>query len=170
MCIRDRTCVNYKAGLEIVCHIGRFEDLKPAGQYQLVHHEYAVLAGLEPGDGSSSSYQLSSQLADYLRYETVLRLGPDRVADSKYLNFCGDGYLGVLIAKEFKSACNKVSRKAVEELERFSLAEEEIDVIPGGVFSKFLSLKKLAIYDSNCLLYTSPSPRDATLSRMPSSA
>ena len=25
-------------------------------------------------------------------------------------------------------------------------------------------------YDSDCLLYTSPSPRDATLSRMPSSA
>ena len=25
-------------------------------------------------------------------------------------------------------------------------------------------------YDNNCLLYTSPSPRDATLSRMPSSA
>ena len=26
------------------------------------------------------------------------------------------------------------------------------------------------IYDNACLLYTSPSPRDATLSRMPSSA
>ena len=26
------------------------------------------------------------------------------------------------------------------------------------------------LQDSNCLLYTSPSPRDATLSRMPSSA
>ena len=26
------------------------------------------------------------------------------------------------------------------------------------------------LLDSNCLLYTSPSPRDATLSRMPSSA
>ena len=30
--------------------------------------------------------------------------------------------------------------------------------------------KMLAEYDSDCLLYTSPSPRDATLSRMPSSA
>ena len=28
----------------------------------------------------------------------------------------------------------------------------------------------LAVADHNCLLYTSPSPRDATLSRMPSSA
>ena len=29
---------------------------------------------------------------------------------------------------------------------------------------------KIAPMDNNCLLYTSPSPRDATLSRMPSSA
>ena len=29
---------------------------------------------------------------------------------------------------------------------------------------------KLVICSSTCLLYTSPSPRDATLSRMPSSA
>ena len=28
----------------------------------------------------------------------------------------------------------------------------------------------ISIKDNNCLLYTSPSPRDATLSRMPSSA
>ena len=35
-------------------------------------------------------------------------------------------------------------------------------------FTKFFSRKR---YDtSRCLLYTSPSPRDATLSRMPSSA
>ena len=34
-----------------------------------------------------------------------------------------------------------------------------------GAHSKNLFLK-----DKNCLLYTSPSPRDATLSRMPSSA
>ena len=31
-------------------------------------------------------------------------------------------------------------------------------------------LKDIYIEDINCLLYTSPSPRDATLSRMPSSA
>ena len=32
------------------------------------------------------------------------------------------------------------------------------------------SYEKLDPQDMNCLLYTSPSPRDATLSRMPSSA
>ena len=37
---------------------------------------------------------------------------------------------------------------------------------------KYTSLKSLLNIDYNlfCLLYTSPSPRDATLSRMPSSA
>ena len=29
---------------------------------------------------------------------------------------------------------------------------------------------KLIVHNDDCLLYTSPSPRDATLSRMPSSA
>ena len=37
--------------------------------------------------------------------------------------------------------------------------------------AKLFYIKKLAIsLLNNCLLYTSPSPRDATLSRMPSSA
>ena len=34
----------------------------------------------------------------------------------------------------------------------------------------FLSTDKYTILPNTCLLYTSPSPRDATLSRMPSSA
>ena len=36
-----------------------------------------------------------------------------------------------------------------------------------GYINTFLKLKQQS---SGCLLYTSPSPRDATLSRMPSSA
>ena len=36
--------------------------------------------------------------------------------------------------------------------------------LPAAIFAKKYSYKK------GCLLYTSPSPRDATLSRMPSSA
>ena len=42
--------------------------------------------------------------------------------------------------------------------------------VPG--FSKLLqdSIDKAVLYGNICLLYTSPSPRDATLSRMPSSA
>ena len=40
-----------------------------------------------------------------------------------------------------------------------------------NAFDKDIKLKKnLVIEIKRCLLYTSPSPRDATLSRMPSSA
>ena len=38
----------------------------------------------------------------------------------------------------------------------------------GGIYATSSSIK--FIHDRTCLLYTSPSPRDATLSRMPSSA
>ena len=37
-------------------------------------------------------------------------------------------------------------------------------------FDYFLQAKKLGMVFKNCLLYTSPSPRDGLLSRMPSSA
>ena len=39
-----------------------------------------------------------------------------------------------------------------------------------GQFGKNLKYKIETTFDESCLLYTSPSPRDATLSRMPSSA
>ena len=51
---------------------------------------------------------------------------------------------------------------------------EKIAVIGGGQMgSQIAALAAMAGYTTNiydCLLYTSPSPRDATLSRMPSSA
>ena len=43
-------------------------------------------------------------------------------------------------------------------------AEERGDIQPGGTIIECTS------GNTGCLLYTSPSPRDATLSRMPSSA
>ena len=39
-----------------------------------------------------------------------------------------------------------------------------------GYFLTYNRNKRSLAMDINCLLYTSPSPRDATLSRMPSSA
>ena len=39
-----------------------------------------------------------------------------------------------------------------------------------GSLDKIKSLIRITVYVKSCLLYTSPSPRDATLSRMPSSA
>ena len=48
-------------------------------------------------------------------------------------------------------------------------ADGDKDILLGG--NLYYVLPEMGIYDGNyCLLYTSPSPRDATLSRMPSSA
>ena len=43
-------------------------------------------------------------------------------------------------------------------------------VFPHPTLSEMMHEAVLDAYDQTCLLYTSPSPRDATLSRMPSSA
>ena len=58
----------------------------------------------------------------------------------------------------------------------FSFAEEEVRDIEDGEFlikNLYLSFDPAQrgwMEDRNCLLYTSPSPRDGLLSRMPSSA
>ena len=49
----------------------------------------------------------------------------------------------------------------------FSIAAEELNTI---VWDCWSSRSITGRYENSCLLYTSPSPRDATLSRMPSSA
>ena len=45
-----------------------------------------------------------------------------------------------------------------------------VGAIEGISYLGFAGLLGASAYSKNCLLYTSPSPRDATLSRMPSSA
>ena len=49
-------------------------------------------------------------------------------------------------------------------------ANREIETIPVVDASKYFKDSQYVFVDISCLLYTSPSPRDATLSRMPSSA
>ena len=46
----------------------------------------------------------------------------------------------------------------------------DVYLVTGSDRSKTIEQVGLDIYNRSCLLYTSPSPRDATLSRMPSSA
>lgn len=58
----------------ILCNISRFQNASPAEQYKLIHHEYAGLVGLEKNEGAASDYFISSQLTDYLKMETILRL------------------------------------------------------------------------------------------------
>ena len=47
---------------------------------------------------------------------------------------------------------------------------KELHATVGSSLGGLMAISLAAQYPNNCLLYTSPSPRDATLSRMPSSA
>ena len=47
---------------------------------------------------------------------------------------------------------------------------EQVDYVYGGLVTTDYSTHGTYGISGGCLLYTSPSPRDATLSRMPSSA
>lgn len=63
----------------ILCNTERFQSESESSKYQLVHHEYAGLAGVEQNRGASSDYRISRQLTDFLRSEMVVRLALRRV-------------------------------------------------------------------------------------------
>lgn len=58
----------------ILCNISRFKNNSESEQYRLIHHEYAGLVNLENNEGAASDYFISSQLTDFLRATTVLKL------------------------------------------------------------------------------------------------
>ena len=74
----EKTCKSFIAEqndrMHILCNISRFESTSESDQYKLIHHEYAGLMRIEKNDGAASDYNLSSQITDYLTYETVLKL------------------------------------------------------------------------------------------------
>ncbi|MGK5089361.1 hypothetical protein WDW86_17560 [Bdellovibrionota bacterium FG-2] len=85
-----KTCrgfVSSNDGLpHILCNTERFAATSESQQYQLIHHEFAGLAGLEQNIGASSDYQLSKQLTDFLVAQTVLRLAVKRnVSPTPYI-------------------------------------------------------------------------------------
>ena len=56
----------------------------------------------------------------------------------------------------------------LSENAEYQYAKEQQSLIEGRIIDLESAISKAEVID--CLLYTSPSPRDATLSRMPSSA
>ena len=78
-------------------------------------------------------------------------------------------YGGYSFAKEALNLIDNLDRSKhvlqsddkLKETEALKKTLEHLDIIKKDLIS---------IFEKNCLLYTSPSPRDATLSRMPSSA
>ena len=70
--------------------------------------------------------------------------------------------VGMVLSVQFQNATLAKYPDAVTELAVLALAY--------GVFSFFNASLQFIAQLSNCLLYTSPSPRDLSTSRMPSSA
>eukprot|EP00656_Telonema_subtile_P013363 TRINITY_DN16790_c0_g1_i3.p1 TRINITY_DN16790_c0_g1~~TRINITY_DN16790_c0_g1_i3.p1 ORF type:complete len:129 (-),score=32.06 TRINITY_DN16790_c0_g1_i3:24-410(-) len=112
---------------------------------------------------------------------------------------CGDGKLVTLAVgsdKQFKSLCSELGEAHLSEDERFKTNPKRVsnrDACKEALKPMFRKLDRAAVLDRlaakavpcgavndmesvfaqpacPCLLYTSPSPRDRTRSRMPSSA
>ena len=66
---------------------------------------------------------------------------------------------------------NKIDEKSIEIQDEYKFGWSSYSEITNGRFAMigFLAIILIELF-SNCLLYTSPSPRDVSLSRMPSSA
>ena len=95
-------------------------------------------------------------------------------AEGKYFEFEGEDQINTDFLETF--SFDSPDQYIMTETDEFSavcpfsglpdLAYVKIEYYPVG--GKCIELKSLKYYF--CLLYTSPSPRDATVSRMPSSA
>jgi hypothetical protein len=76
---KPKTCRGFYSRLtakpNILCNISRFRATSASLQYNLIHHEYAGLVGVERNTGAASDYEISNQLSEYLIPTTVLRLG-----------------------------------------------------------------------------------------------
>ena len=90
---------------------------------------------------------------------------------SKYLkqsfSYCFESF-----SKEYPATLklNKLKKNSFIKHKNKNLKFKSIVVQHGSVKSNCFIIDKKLAYITDCLLYTSPSPRDATLSRMPSSA
>ena len=72
-----------------------------------------------------------------------------------------------LIDKQPRSAMARATKESVvREIDQNAF----LTYLKNSPQTAFSMMQQLSSYARSCLLYTSPSPRDATLSRMPSSA
>ena len=61
-------------------------------------------------------------------------------------------------------------RKVPDNIPNKKILEDNLEKPLSSIPDPYGEFESYADHNNNCLLYTSPSPRDATLSRMPSSA
>ena len=74
------------------------------------------------------------------------------------------GYIEVVVGPMYSGK----SEELIRRLKRAKIAKQNIIVFKPQIDDRYS--KKDVVSHSGCLLYTSPSPRDANASRMPSSA
>jgi|GEM_PF-5529066 len=84
-----KTCRGYFAQKDhsprVICNLTRFNNTPEAGQYRLIHHEFAGLANLEKNEGAASDYVISDQLTAHLEEAVYSRLVL-KVFDRKKIN------------------------------------------------------------------------------------
>ena len=79
-----------------------------------------------------------------------------------------DGHHGYVLANGITECRQAVSRK-IKSLYKKDVDPERIMIMPGGKPTMYYAIQMIG-EPGACLLYTSPSPRDLSTSRMPSSA
>ena len=80
-----KKCINWMEGGQRIfrCDEKKFygskkEPTNDSGQYRVVHHEFAAIAGLEPHTEDDSSYCFSNQLEGFLENKKVLAIRPPK--------------------------------------------------------------------------------------------
>ena len=115
-----------------------------------------MLAGLE--NPSSGEIRFNNRLMNNVKpHERDTPLVWQSLALFPFLNVQENVEFGLKMRGISSKIRQKKSLEWLEKLEVRELAKRDISTLSGG-------------QKQRCLLYTSPSPRDATLSRMPSSA
>ena len=70
-----------------------------------------------------------------------------------------------------REECERAAEARIRRIrDKYEAELREVERSERQTLEKFNTMKVSALQCNLCLLYTSPSPRDATLSRMPSSA
>ena len=114
---------------------------------------------------------------DILTASVILKLAkkdvnnyfPENAYKGKYIEEIGTKISKTIKLKyDVKSLTKSIPKDPEEEIDQVIANLKSLDN-ESWVLVKDFSLKEI-VESINCLLYTSPSPRDATLSRMPSSA
>lgn len=89
--LAEKTCKNTmsKEGTSLIeCNLDRFNALSASEQYQLIHHEFAGVAGFEINQSEASDYRISSQISDFLKEEIVLKFGAKPSRKSPFADKC----------------------------------------------------------------------------------